>query len=243
MRDDPAPALKLSIVIPAYNEAATLGEVLAAALAAPIPGPREIIVVDDGSRDGSAALAEDWANRHPGVVRCLRQSHNQGKGAALRAGFAAATGDVVIVQDADLEYDPNDYAKLLAPFADPAVQVVYGSRIAGSRNYSYSTFYWGGRLVTWWTNLLFWSKLTDEPTGYKLFRTAFLRTIPLECTGFEFCPEVTAKILRRRVPILEVPIAYRPRSFDAGKKIRARDGWIALATLWRWRWAKLERCG
>ena len=229
--------MKLSVVIPCYNEERTLAAVLERVLAAP-PGEvaKEILVVDDGSSDRSVAIAAEFAARHPGVVVSLRQPSNLGKGAAVRAGFAKATGDIVLIQDADLEYDPNDYPALLAPFARPEVMVVYGSRIKGSKNRSYNRYYWGGRAVTLFTNLLYGSHITDEPTGYKAFRRTFLETIPLECSGFEFCPEITAKVLRRGVTIHEVPIAYHPRSFQEGKKINWRDGFAALGTLLRFRW-------
>jgi dolichol-phosphate mannosyltransferase len=231
--------MKLSVVIPCYNEERTLAAVLERVLAAPPADvPKEILVIDDGSKDKSFEIAEQFARKHPGVVFAHRQPENRGKGAAVRAGFEKATGDVVLIQDADLEYDPNDYESLLKPFERPEVQVVYGSRIKGSRNRSYDRYYWGGRGVTFFTNLLYGSHLTDEPTGYKAFRKSFLQTVPLECNGFEFCPEITAKVLRRGVTIHEVPIAYNPRSFEEGKKINWRDGFAALWTLLRFRWGK-----
>jgi dolichol-phosphate mannosyltransferase len=231
--------MKLSVVIPCYNEERTLAAVLERVLAAPpATVAREILVVDDGSTDRSVAIAEEYAAKHSGVVFSHRQPTNMGKGAAVRAGFAAATGDVVLIQDADLEYDPNDYEALIRPFENPEVLVVYGSRIKGSRNRSYDRYYWGGRGVTFFTNLVYGSRLTDEPTGYKVFRRGFLQTIPLECDGFEFCPEITAKVLRRGVTIHEVPIAYHPRSFEEGKKINWRDGFRALWTLLRFRWGR-----
>jgi glycosyltransferase involved in cell wall biosynthesis len=231
--------MKLSIVIPCYNESRTLSAILDRVLAAPPTSvSREIIVVDDGSSDESASIAERYTRQNPGVVLLIRLPRNQGKGAAVRAGFAQTTGDIVLVQDADLEYDPNEYPKLLAPFSDPNVQVVYGSRITGSPNRSYSHYYWGGRAVTLFTNLLYGVHLTDEPTGYKVFRREFLQSIPLESTGFEFCPEITARVLRRGVKIIEVPISYRPRKFTEGKKINWRDGVMALWTLLKWRVGK-----
>lgn len=229
--------MKLSVVIPCYNEERTLAAVLDRVIAAPPPEvEKEILIVDDGSTDASATIAEDYARRHPGVVFTHRLPANRGKGAAVRHGFHQAAGDVVLIQDADLEYNPDEYPKLLAPFADPKVQVVYGSRILGSQNRSYNRYYWGGRGVTWFTNLVYGSKLTDEPTGYKTFRREFLQSILLECDGFEFCPEITAKVLRRKVTIHEVPISYTPRSFAEGKKIGWRDGFAALWTLLRFRW-------
>jgi glycosyltransferase involved in cell wall biosynthesis len=228
--------MKVSIVIPCFNEERTLAAAVDRVLAASV-ADREILIVDDGSTDRSPQIAAEYAEKHPDVVRSLRLPQNRGKGAAVRTGFAAATGDVVLVQDADLEYDPADYPALLAPFSDPAVVVVYGSRIRGSRRRSYTHYYWGGRLVTLFTNVVYGSSLTDEPTGYKAFRRAVLNSIPLQCDGFEFCSEITAKLLRRRVPIHEVPIAYNPRSFAEGKKINWRDGIVAIRTLLRFRWS------
>jgi glycosyltransferase involved in cell wall biosynthesis len=231
--------VKVTIVIPCFNEERTLATLLERVLAAPPADvEKEIVVVNDGSTDRSPEIAAEFARRAPGVVRAERLPSNRGKGAAVRVGFALATGDVVLVQDADLEYDPNEYPKLLAPFADPKIQAVYGSRIQGSTNRSYSHYYWGGRLVTWFCNLLYGTRITDEPTGYKAFRRDLLRSIPLESDGFEFCPEITARVLRRGVKIHEVPIGYRPRKFDEGKKINWRDGLVAIWTLLRWRWGR-----
>lgn len=229
--------MKLSIVVPCFNEERSLAELLERVLAAPMGDwDREVLVVDDGSTDGSVAVAERARKERADVIRVLPQGVNRGKGAAVRAGLQAATGDVVLIQDADLEYDPNEYPKLLAPFADPAVHVVYGSRILGSGNRSYNRYYWGGRLVTLATNLIYGCRITDEPTGYKVFRRSVLEKFTLTCDGFEFCPEITAKLLRRGFAIHEVPIAYRPRSFEEGKKINWRDGIIAIWTLLRFRW-------
>lgn len=191
-------------------------------------------MVDDGSTDRTAEIAR--AASHPGL-RVLRHSKNRGKGAAIRTGLEAASGEIVLIQDADLEYDPSDYEKLLAPIRAGQAQVVYGSRILRPDNgRSYGRYYWGGRLLSWWTNLLFGSSITDEPAGYKVFQADLLRSLNLTCEGFEFCPEVTAKILRRNIPIVEVPIRYRPRSMEEGKKIRWPDGLKALWTLWKLRW-------
>lgn len=228
--------MKLSVVIPCFNEERTLDAVLDKVLQAPPADvEKEILVVDDGSTDDSAAIAQRYVDQFPQTIRLIRQRRNQGKGAALVAGIQHATGDVVLIQDADLEYDPDDYPALLEKFADPDVQVVYGSRIMGSRNYSYHRYYWGGRLITWITNFIYGSRLTDEPTCYKVFRRELLVDLDLQCKGFEFCPEVTAKVLRRGVTIHEVPIHYHPRSFAEGKKISWKDGLVAVWTLMRYR--------
>ncbi|HNW91952.1 MAG TPA: glycosyltransferase family 2 protein [bacterium] len=224
--------MRLSVIIPVYNEQTTLPELLARVRAVPVA--KEIIIVDDGSTDGT----REWLRDRPAVAGelVLYHDHNQGKGMALRTGLARATGEVVIIQDADLEYDPGDYPALLAPFADPAVQAVYGSRILGHNpGRSSFWFYWGGRLLSLLTSLLYNARLTDEATCYKLFRRELIQSLPLTCTGFEFCPEVTAKLLKRGVRIVEVPIRYHPRSRHEGKKITWRDGVTAIRLLIRYR--------
>lgn len=225
--------MRLSVIIPCSNEACTLPEIVRRIRAGALA--HEIIAVDDGSTDASAATLEQLAHLAGTPLRVLRHARNRGKGAAVRTGLAAATGDLILVQDADLEYDPADYSALLAPFADPAVQAVYGSRNLRLNARSSQAFYWGGRFLSWLANALYGSQLTDIATGYKVVCTDVLRALPLAADGFEFCEEVTALLLRRRVPICEVPISYLPRTRAEGKKIRARDGVIAIATLLRLR--------
>ncbi|MBI4060893.1 MAG: glycosyltransferase family 2 protein [Elusimicrobia bacterium] len=220
--------MKISVLVPAYNEAATIGRMLDAVYGRNPGRDLEVIVVDDGSTDGTHGAAATAAR--PGT-KILRHAKNLGKGAAIRTALAAATGDVAIIQDADLEYDPADYARLLKPIEEGKCEVVYGSRIMGPNARSYHRYYWGGRLVSLWTNILYGSHLTDEPTCYKAFKMPVLRSLRLECEGFEFCPEVTAKTLLRGIPILEVPISYNPRRMEEGKKIRWTDGVVALWTL------------
>jgi glycosyltransferase involved in cell wall biosynthesis len=238
----PAPAPpQLSVVVPVFNEERTLAEIVRRVLAVPLRS--EVLIVDDGSTDGTAAIAGRLAAAEP-RVRMLRQPANRGKGSAVRAGIAAATGDVVVIQDGDLEYDPRDFAVMLAEMERLGSPVVYGSRRLRYRSASYRTsFYWGGVLVTWVANLLYRARLTDEPTCYKMWKRELIQSIPLHCDGFDFCPEVTAKVLRRGIPIPEVQIRYAPRGLAEGKKIRARDGWRALWTLARLRFARLERTG
>jgi dolichol-phosphate mannosyltransferase len=227
----------LSVVIPAYNEEPTLAAVLNKVSGVKLSLNMEIIIVDDGSKDRTADVAREWAasnacDRISVKIICKK---NGGKGTAVRRGIEESTGDYVIIQDADLEYDPNDYPKLLEPILAGDADVVYGSRITGPDKPGSLKFYFGGRLVTIATNLLYWARLTDEPTCYKLFRGDLIRSIPLTCTGFEFCPEVTAKILKRGLRIAEVPIRYFPRSIAEGKKIRSWDGVLALYELLKWR--------
>lgn len=225
--------MKLSVIIPVYNEEATLEEIIGRVRATGLAD--EIIVVDDGSGDRSPQILERLQHSGSPSLRLLRHPQNRGKGAAMRTGLAAVTGELVLVQDADLEYDPADYAALLAPFARPGVEVVYGSRNLRRNPKSSFSFYWGGRLLSWVANWLFGSHITDEATGYKVIKTDLLRQLGLETDGFEFCPEVTAKLLQRGVTVHEVPISYHPRSWDEGKKIKWYDGLIAIQTLLRYR--------
>lgn len=237
--------MKLSIIIPFYNEAATLAALLQKVIDVPLHGvTKEIIAVNDGSQDGSEQIAGQFAARYPEQVKLLSFAVNRGKGRCVIAGMAEATGDVIITQDADLEYDPQDYRQIVAAYADPTVEVVYGSRVLGGYVYmpdgsgcrrSYHRYYWGGRLVTLLANMLYGCHLTDEPTGYKSFRRRVVDGLELASQGFEFCPEVTAKLLRRGHRIVEVPIRYYPRSFEQGKKIRYSDGLKAAWTLLRLR--------
>ncbi len=227
-------AVKLSVIIPSYNESATIETLLRRVLAVDLP--KEVIVVDDGSTDDTPAIVERFPE-----VKLLRHERNRGKGAAIRTGLAAATGDIAIIQDADLEYDPNDYYRLVAPIAEGRADVVYGNRWHKGAGVSYRRYLWGGRFLTMVTNLLYNARINDEPTCYKTFRMDVLRRIELECEGFEFCPEVTAKVRRLGYRIHEEPIHYEPRSFEEGKKIRWTDGakalWVLLKfRVWPTRW-------
>lgn len=228
---------RLSVLIPVLNEAATLERVTEAVVAT--GRADEIVIIDDGSSDESPSVIAALERAHPQQVRSVRHAARRGKGAAVRSGLAVATGDLVLIQDADLEYSPADFPALLAPFADPGVQAVYGSRNLQPNPRSSPAFYWGGRLLSWLTNRLYGSCISDESTGYKVVRTDMLRALDLRLDGFEFCSELTGKLLRRGCTIREVPIRYRPRSFAAGKKIRWRDGLTAMAVLLRLRFARL----
>jgi glycosyltransferase involved in cell wall biosynthesis len=233
--------MRLSIVIPVYNEEETIPQVIDQVLAVSLNGvEKEIVIVNDGSRDKTGEVLHNLSSRMPGQLTVVHHEENQGKGAAIRTAMEHVTGDLVVTQDADLEYDPQDYPALLAPFSDPAVQVVYGSRNLRTNPRSSWSFYWGGRLLSWVANLLYGSRITDEATGYKVFRTDLLRSLNLQPTRFEFCPEVTGKLLRRGVEIHEVPIVYRPRSFEEGKKIQWYDGIGAIWTLVKYRIVKLD---
>lgn len=227
---------QLSVVVPVYNEEATLAQVVALVLALPLRV--EVLLVDDGSRDASGRLCDELAAAHPDRVRAFHQ-RNRGKGAAVRVGIQAATGEAVVIQDADLEYDPEDLVRLWHEMQRLGSAVIYGSRRLRYRSASVQAkFYWGGVVITWVTNLLYGAHLSDEPTCYKMWRRELIQAIPLTCDGFEFCPEVTAKVLRRGHRIPELQIRYTPRTVHEGKKIRFKDGLIAIWTLLRFRFGK-----
>lgn len=229
----------LSIVIPIYNEAATLADLIARVRAVDIPLDRELILVDDGSSDGTRAALKAMEN-DPDVTVVLHE-HNQGKGAALRTGFAAATGDLIIVQDADLEYDPQDYPKLLQPLLDGRADVVYGSRFAGGECHR-ALAYWhsqGNRFITRFSNMFTNLRLSDMETCYKVFKREIIQNVTIHENRFGFEPEITAKIARMRVNVYEVGIAYHGRSYDEGKKIGWRDGVRALYCIVKYNtWSK-----
>jgi glycosyltransferase involved in cell wall biosynthesis len=233
---------KLSIIIPVYNEEATLerllGKVICLKLANGVE--KEMIIVNDCSRDRSEAIAKDVIARYPETtIKYARHEVNSGKGMAIRTGLRLVTGDYVVIHDADLEYDPEDLNPLLAYLMNEDKKVVYGSRFLNRENkHSSQTFYWGGRLVSWVANILYHQRLTDEPTCYKMFDAALLKSIPLRCTGFEFCPEVTAKVSKLGYKIKELPIHYYPRSMEEGKKIKWHDGIEAIWTLLKYRFVQ-----
>jgi glycosyltransferase involved in cell wall biosynthesis len=227
--------LKLSVIVPAYNEATTIEALLRQVLEMDIE--MEVVVVDDGSTDGTPEVLKSFESEPRVVV--IAHERNCGKGKAIRTGIAHVTGDVVLIQDADLEYDPKDYEPILREFDDPDVSVVYGSRrLMKSNRMSSLSFFLGGVTLTWITNALYGTGITDEPTCYKAFRSELLRDLPLKCEGFEFCPEVTALVAKRGIRIKEVPIHYYPRLKSEGKKIRARHWFEAVGTLLAYRFRK-----
>jgi glycosyltransferase involved in cell wall biosynthesis len=225
--------VKLSVVIPAYNEAATLAAVLARVAAVPVA--REIVVVDDCSTDGTRQMLERLAAGSDLVVRFHEK--NRGKGAALRTGFAAASGDVIVVQDADLEYDPAEYPKLLQPILDGRADVVFGSRFAGGECHRvlYFWHYLGNRFLTLLSNAFTNLNLTDMETCYKMFRRDILQRLTLEEDRFGFEPEITAKIAALRCRVYEVGISYSGRTYEEGKKIGWRDGVRAIWCIVKYR--------
>ncbi len=223
--------MKLSIIIPVFNEEKTIIELLKRVIEARLKGwEKEIIVVNDGSTDKTELLIEEFIKNHPNIVY-LKHYQNKGKGAAIKTALSHISGDFVLIQDADLEYDPNDYQKLLDCVSED-FSVIYGSRNLNKKTRrGYFLYFLGGKLITGFCNLLFNSRLTDINTGYKLIRSDIIKSLDLESDGFEFCEEVTAKILKRKIPIKEVAINYYPRTFKEGKKIRLKDGIVALLTL------------
>ena len=235
------PIRKLSIVIPVYNEEATIQHLVGLVVAARLPDglTREIICVNDCSKDGTAAKLDALPALHPGAeFKIFHKPENEGKGAALRDGFKHATGDVVLVQDADLEYDPADYPKLLQPIVDNKADVVYGSRFIGEP--LRVLYFWhtlGNKFLTSFSNMFTNLNLTDMEVCYKAFRKSVLDRIDIKCNRFGFEPEVTAKIagLRPRIRIYEVGVAYYGRSYEEGKKITWKDGIKAILTIVRFR--------
>lgn len=220
--------LKLSVIIPCYNERPTVATVIERVRAVGLA--HEIIVVDDGSTDGSREVLAQIDPRDD--LKIILHDHNQGKGAAVRTGFKAATGDVLLIQDADLEYDPREYPILLRPIEEGISKVVYGSRFLGGPRKA--MFFWNmvaNRTLTFVTNILYNAILSDMETCYKVFRAEVVREIPLRSRRFDFEPEITAKVLKRGYRIYEVPISYNGREWEEGKKITWKDGVIALWTL------------
>jgi len=227
--------MKISILVPVYNEFLTLPLVIQRVLAAPLPAgcEREIVIVDDGSTDGTTELLDQYKDSPLVVVH--HSIVNLGKGAALRIGIAKSTGDVLLVQDGDLEYDPKDYVKILEPLVDGRAQVVYGSRFLASVRGMKKRNWLANKILTGAANILYGAKITDEATAYKAFTREVANAVSLRCVRFEFCPEFTAKVRRLGYEIREVPISYNPRGVLEGKKIRWQDGVEALWTLIKYR--------
>ncbi len=220
--------MKLSILIPVYNERATILEILKRVQA--VPFEKEIIAVDDGSTDGTRELLAQVQG-----VTVIYHERNQGKGAAIQTALQRATGDIIVIQDADLEYDPRDYKQLVEPIVEERAKVVYGSRFLGPRM---AMFFWhmiANKILTLITNILYDAILSDMETGYKAFRADVIKGIRLRSRRFDFEPEVTAKILKRHIRIFEVPISYYGREYSEGKKIGLKDGFVAVWTLLKYR--------
>jgi glycosyltransferase involved in cell wall biosynthesis len=223
--------MKVTFLVPAYNEAATICELLDRVWALDLD--KQIVIVDDGSTDATASLVESWAEGRDGVL--LVRKANGGKGSALRAGIPHVAGDIVVIQDADLEYDPADVPELLKPIEDGHADVVYGSRLSGGRPQRAFLFWHllGNRFLTLLTNVLFNTTLSDMETGYKVFRAEVLASLDLREDSFGIEPEITGKICKRKLRLYELPISYYGRTYEEGKKITWRDGFRAVWVLLR----------
>jgi glycosyltransferase involved in cell wall biosynthesis len=226
----------ISVIVPAYNEGHTIAELIARVRAAPIALAREIVVVDDASTDDTGPIVERLLAERSDDLRLVRHVRNRGKGAAIRTGFAEARGDIVLIQDADLEYDPRDYPRLLEPILEGNADVVFGNRFhGGPHRVLYFWHYSANRLLTLITNLLVGLNLSDMEVGYKVFRAEVLRRLRLRSERFGIEPELTIKVARLKVRIYEVPIRYHGRTYEEGKKITWRDGVAALVHILRYR--------
>jgi glycosyltransferase involved in cell wall biosynthesis len=223
-------------VVPVYNEEKTIGKILEKLYKVDFGKIKlEVVVVNDGSSDGTLKVLNNFSKKYP--IKKISYSENVGKGWALRIGFKETTGEVITIQDGDLEYEPSDFSKMLKKMSDSNVRVVYGSRRLNKKNNRNSgiIFLWGGLALTWIANILYGGKLTDEPTCYKMFESKLLKSLDLKSKRFESCSEITAKILRKGINIYEVPIAYYPRSAIEGKKIRLKDFFENLGALLKYR--------
>lgn len=225
--------MKLSIIIPVYNEEKSIKKVISEVKKAPVEAKKEIIIIDDGSSDKTRRILKSYAQDKS--IKILLQGKNSGKGLAIRRGLKEATGEIVIIQDADMEYSVQDYPKILEPFISSSAQVVYGSRFLGKISGMRFPNFLANKILTLTTNILYGVKITDEATAYKAFRRDLIQKIPLKCQRFEFCPEITAKIAKRRHKFFEVPITYHGRNSAAGKKIKLRDAFEAFWTLVKYR--------
>jgi len=244
---------KLSIIIPVYNEKNTILKILQRIKEVDLGDiEKEIVIIDDYSIDGTREILKEFTEKHgyqqksaenyPSnsvdisdnqslILKVIYHNENLGKGSAIRTGIKYITGDIVLIQDADLEYDPQDYQKLIQPILDGEYKVVYGSRNLGNNKKSGFVYYIGGRFLSTLANLLYGTNITDEPTCYKVFKADVLKNLDLKCGRFEFCPEVTAKVARQGIKIHELPISYQPRSVKEGKKIKFKDAVQAAWTL------------
>jgi len=224
--------MELTVIIPVYNEIKTIREIVRRVLATGLVS--ELLIIDDGSTDGTRQILAELDGQDG--IRVILHERNQGKGAAVRTGIQAASREVVLIQDADLEYDPREYPHLLRPLEEGIADIVYGSRFLGAARRP--ILFWNmvaNKLLTFLTNILYNNILSDMETGYKVFRRSLIKDIPLHARGFEFEPEFTAKVLKRRIRIYEVPIEFNPRDYSDGKKIKIQDAFKAVWALLKYR--------
>jgi len=226
---------KISIVIPAYNEEKTLSRVVESVISSDVDGlEKEIILIDDCSTDATAKIITTFSQKEN--IRAFRHKKNSGKGAALRTGFSKATGDILLIQDADLEYDPKEYRRLIEPILSGSAMVVYGSRMANKNPVGYWYMYLGNYFISLFAKILYGRKITDIETCYKVFTREVLEGLLFTSNDFGFEAEFSAYVLKKGFPITEIPISYSPRKYTEGKKISWKDGVKALWILWRNRW-------
>ncbi len=230
---------KLSVIVPAYNEESHIQGILnkVCNVVLPYDYTIQLVVVNDGSKDETGTKIQEFIDVHSDKdIRLVAHKSNRGKGAGIRTALNYCIGDYIVIQDGDEELDPNDFVIMIKKMVDENLEVLYGSRFLNTEKKSSSkTFLLGNRILALTANVLYGLNITDEATCYKMFKSSLIKSINLECDGFEFCPEVTAKVARKGYKIPEVPIHYYPRSVKQGKKIRARDGWKALKTLIKYR--------
>jgi len=235
---------KLSVIVPAYNEESHIQGILdkVCKVVLPYGMTAEIVVVNDGSKDLTGVRIQEFIDTHSDKdIHLVEHEVNQGKGAGIRTALRYCKGDYIVIQDGDEELDPNDFVQMVKKMVDENLSVLYGSRFLNSEKRSSSKmFLFGNKVLAATANILYGLHITDEATCYKMFKSSLLKSITLECDGFDFCPEVTAKVARKGYKIQEVPIHYFPRSIEQGKKIRARDGWVAIKTLLKYRFKNID---
>lgn len=230
--------MKLSIIIPVYNEEKTILKILNKLSKVNLKINKEIIMINDGSKDNSRKIIEDYLKKQKktkNITYKLLSKKNGGKGSAIRAGMNLSTGDIITVQDADLEYNPEDYRKLIKPIIEGKAKIVYGSRFLKRHTPLYKIYFWGNKFLTLLTKILYNTKITDMETCYKVFKADIIKNIKIKANHFDFEPEITAKILKLGIKIKEIPISYNPRTIKEGKKINWKDGLQAIWTLIYWR--------
>jgi len=226
--------MKLSIIIPVYNESKTILKILDKIKKVKIPIKKEIIIVDDFSKDGTRKILKKIKDKN---IKIYFHNKNLGKGSTIKTGINNSGGDLIIIQDADLEYDPSDYKKLIKPILDGKTKVVYGSRFLKNNKKIYNIYYFGNKILSFLTSIIYLTKITDMETCYKVFDSKLIKKMNIKSKRFDFEPEITSKLLKNNIKILEVPISYFPRRKSEGKKIRIKDGVIALLTLIKYRFA------